>query len=51
MMPYAEVSVNPRLPNVKERRGTNGLHPTTDGYYQIGDAFYRALTKVIPTIV
>lgn len=50
MMPYVEVAVNPRLPDVKEKRGSNGLHPTTAGYYMIGDAFYRALTKVIPII-
>jgi len=27
--------------------GTNGVHPSMDGYLQIGDAFYRALVKDI----
>lgn len=46
-MPYANVAVNTRS-TLTELRGTNGVHPNTEGYYQIGDAFYRALTKVIP---
>lgn len=25
--------------------GANGVHSNTAGYYQIGDAFYKALTK------
>lgn len=49
-MPYTEVAVNPRS-TVTEMRGTNGVHPSSAGYLQIGDAFYRALTKVIPTLV
>lgn len=49
-MPYSEVSVNTRNSSKKEIRGTNGVHPATGGYYQIGDAFYRVLTKVIPII-
>jgi hypothetical protein len=28
---------------VLEKVGTNGVHPTMDGYLQIGDVFYRAL--------
>lgn len=48
-MPYAEVAVNTRS-TATEMRGTNGVHPSTNGYYQIGDAFYRALTKVVPII-
>jgi hypothetical protein len=35
---------------VTEMRGTNGVHPSTAGYYQIGDAFYRVLHRVIPII-
>lgn len=49
-MPYSNIAVNTRVTNVTEMRGTNGVHPSTAGYYQIGDAFYRALTKVIPII-
>jgi hypothetical protein len=48
-MPYTQVAVNTRS-TVTEMRGTNGVHPSAAGYLQIGDAFYRALTKVIPTI-
>ena len=48
-MPYTQVAVNTRS-SVTEMRGTNGVHPSTNGYYQIGDAFYRALHKVIPLI-
>lgn len=50
-MPFINVNVNPRNSKVQEMRGTNGVHPSTEGYYQIGDAFYRALTKVIPLII
>ena len=49
-MPYTSINVNPRNSSVQEMRGTNGVHPSTAGYYQIGDAFYRALTKVLPTV-
>lgn len=49
-MPYANVAVNTRVSGVTEMRGTNGVHPSTNGYYQIGDAFYRILHRVIPTI-
>lgn len=48
-MPYTQVAVNPRS-TVTEMRGTNGVHPSPSGYLQIGDAFYRALTKVIPIV-
>lgn len=46
-MPYTQKAVNTRSTET-EMFGTNGVHPNTTGYYQIGDAFYRALTKVIP---
>ena len=49
-MPYTHVAVNTRVSEITELRGTNGVHPSDAGYCQIGDAFYRALTKVIPTI-
>lgn len=48
-MPWAEHPVNTRS-TTKEMRGSNGVHPNTAGYYQIGDAFYRALHRVIPTL-
>ena len=48
-MPYTTKAVNTRS-TVTENIGNNGVHPNDGGYYQIGDAFYRALTKVIPTI-
>lgn len=50
-MPYSNTAVNTRVSNVTEMRGTNGVHPNTAGYYQIGDAFYRILHRVIPTFV
>ena len=49
-MPYAEEDVNNRNDSVTEIVGNNNVHPTTKGYYQIGDAFYRALHRVLPTI-
>lgn len=39
-MPYAEKSVNVRS-NIKENIGTNGVHPSDEGYYQIADVVYR----------
>lgn len=50
-MPYKMVAVNTRNSTLTEMQGTNGVHPSTEGYYQIGDVFYRSLTKVIPTFV
>ena len=56
-MPANYKAVNTRNAGVKELIGANGVHPYNgydtngSGYYQIGDAFYRALTKVIPTLV
>ena len=39
-MPYSETNVNTRS-TVKEKRGTNGVHPSTEGYYQIADTVFR----------
>lgn len=60
-MPAKYKAVNTRNTGITELIGSNGLHPYQTaphepydtgsyGYFQIGDAFYRALTKVIPTI-
>jgi len=40
--PYTNVNVNPRN-DTTEVRQTNGVHPSDNGYLQIGDVFYRAL--------
>ena len=42
--PSAEKNVNMRSTK-KEIIGTNGLHPTADGYMQIADAVYRNAVK------
>lgn len=44
--PYEMVKVNNRS-HVLEKIGINGLHPSLDGYKQIGDAFYRFLFEII----
>ena len=49
-MPKKEVSVNDRNTTDTEYIGTDGVHPTIEGYYQIGDAFYRGLHRVLPLI-
>jgi hypothetical protein len=55
-MPANYKQVNTRNPNLKELVGANGVHAYNGygtggyGYYQIGDALYRALTKVIPIV-
>ena len=41
-MPATMLKVNNRNERL-ERIGTNGVHPTMEGYLQIGDVFYRAL--------
>ena len=41
-MPRQTKAVNTRS-STTEQVGTNGVHPATEGYYQIGDAAYRAL--------
>lgn len=43
-MPYIEKTVNTRS-KVTERIGTNGVHPSTEGFLQIGDAVYRNMVK------
>lgn len=50
-MPYSNIAVNTRNTSATEMRGTNGVHPSTNGYYQIGDAFYRILHRVIPEVI
>ena len=49
-MPYKDTDVNNRNDAESEIVGTNGVHPSAKGYYQIGDAFYRALHRVIPQL-
>ena len=41
-MPLQTKTVNTRS-TLTEQVGTNGVHPSNNGYYQIGDAAYRAL--------
>ena len=44
--PYELQKVNNRS-DVMEKLGTNGLHPSLNGYKQIGDAFYRFLVQLV----
>ncbi len=44
-MPSKEKPVNNRNNNT-EVIGTNGVHPTVNGYYQIADAVFRSLCEV-----
>lgn len=39
-MPETDKAVNTRATKT-EKIGTNGVHPSTEGYYQIGDAVFR----------
>ncbi len=48
-MPSTLVNVNARC-DIKETIGTNGVHPTMNGYLQIGDVFYRVLISDIKDI-
>ena len=41
-MPQAEATVNTRS-SLTEQRGTNGVHPSDNGYMQIADVAYRCL--------
>lgn len=41
-MPESDAKVNVRSSKT-EKRGTNGVHPNTDGYYQIGDVVFRCV--------
>ena len=43
-MPHMERKVNVRCKKT-ELIGSNGVHPTMDGYKQIGDCFFRALVR------
>lgn len=43
-MPYTEKTVNTRS-LIKEKIGTNGVHPLPEGYLQIADAVYRNIVK------
>lgn len=45
-MPYKLAKVNRRSDEV-ERIGINGIHPSTNGYIQIGDIFYRMLVYML----
>ena len=45
-MSYTSKAVNIRS-SVTENFGTNGVHPSTDGYNQIGDAFYRGMIYLL----
>lgn len=42
-LPYVVEPVNSRNSEVTEMRGTNGVHPSDPGYYQIADAVYREI--------
>lgn len=44
-MPSNEEYVNTRNTAFKERIGTNGVHPASSGYLQIGDVVYRNFIK------
>jgi len=41
-MPYYNTNVNTRS-TVKEMLGSNGVHPSDGGYFQIADAVYRSI--------
>ena len=43
LMPYNTVTVNTRLLSQTEIVGSNGVHPSNEGYLAIGDAVYRNL--------
>lgn len=48
-MPRQSKTVNTRS-TATEQVGTNGVHPSTEGYYQIGDAAYRALVPELTEV-
>ena len=48
-MPRTSKAVNTRS-STTEQVGTNGVHPATEGYYQIGDAVYRALVPELTEV-
>ena len=43
-MPQSLYFVNTRS-TIQEYRGTNGVHPSPEGYLQIGDVAYRWMVK------
>ena len=45
-MPWDNQPVNSRSATT-ERRGNNGVHPSTDGYYQMADAVYRLICHIL----
>ena len=45
--PSEQASVNNRIKDVKEKVGTNGVHPTMEGYYMVADSFYRTVCLVL----
>jgi lysophospholipase L1-like esterase len=45
--PYNEKDVDTRVSNIKERIGTNGVHPNSDGYNMIADSVYRTLNGIL----
>ncbi len=45
-MPYINKAVNTRS-SLVENIGTNGVHPSTGGYYQIADVAYRNIVATI----
>ena len=47
LYPYTERPVNNRMPNVKEKIGTNGVHPTIEGYKTIADALYSTIIGLL----
>ena len=42
-LPYVVAPVNSRNSEATEMLGTNGVHPSDAGYYQIADAVYRSI--------
>lgn len=40
-MPFTEVAVNSRNNSSTDKVGTNDVHPSTNGYYQIADVVFR----------
>lgn len=49
--PSEEVAVNNRLQSVKEKRGTNAVHPIDFGCYMVTDSFYRTVCLVLNELV
>lgn len=44
--PVKDVAVNNRS-SIKEKQGTNALHPTIEGSYQVADAIYRVINTIL----